>query len=44
MGLVREMKRHCPLALHQRITAGNDPDGNGGGRATSLPGFTRGKL
>lgn len=32
MALVTEMKRHCPCALHQHITTGNDPAGNAGGR------------
>ncbi len=41
MGLVREMKRHCPRALHQHITTGNDSAGNGGGRDSSIPNFTR---
>lgn len=44
MGLVREMKRHCLLALHQHITAGNDPVGNGGGRAATIPNFIGGSL
>lgn len=30
MRAVREMERHCPCALHQRVTTGDHPVGSGG--------------
>lgn len=41
MGLVREMKRHCPYALHQHITSGNNPAGNGRWRDTLILNFNK---